>query len=60
MTWTVNGNDLALAPVTTDAGPIVAGDDVRDLGAVVGRRLVEELGGSVELNGETLRVSLQV
>jgi signal transduction histidine kinase len=60
VTWTVHGNDLELAPVTTDAGPIVAGDDVRDLGAVVGRRLVEELGGSVQLNGETLRVSLRV
>jgi signal transduction histidine kinase len=59
VTWTVRGHDLELAPVTPDAAPIVVADDVRDLGSIVARRLVEELGGRVEVNGNTLHVSLQ-
>jgi signal transduction histidine kinase len=56
--WTVAGRELELAPVTAAAAPIVTGEEVRDLGAIVARRVIEELGGAVELEGETLRVKL--
>jgi|SRR5690348_15382197 two-component system OmpR family sensor kinase len=58
VTWSVDGRLLELAEVTPDAGPIVHGDEIRDLGALVARRVIEELGGSLELAGTTLRVSL--
>jgi signal transduction histidine kinase len=56
--WRVRGNELELAPVTAAAAPVVMGESVRDLGSVVARLVVEALGGSVELAGETLRVRL--
>ena len=58
VTWTVRGRELSLAPVVPEAAPIVTGDDLRDLGSVVGRRVIEALGGSVALDGETLVVGL--
>jgi signal transduction histidine kinase len=58
VTWAVEGRSLELAPITVDAGPIVAGDEIRDLGALVARRVIESLGGSLELTGDRLRVSL--
>jgi len=58
VTWRVDGRTLELAPVTPAAAPIVLGEDVRDLGSLVGRLVIEELGGSLELDGETLRVRL--
>jgi signal transduction histidine kinase len=56
--WSVRGRELELAPVTAAAAPVVTGEEVRDLGSLVGRVVVEALGGSVELAGETLRVRL--
>jgi signal transduction histidine kinase len=58
VTWTVRGRELELAPVADGAGPVVVGDELRDLGSVVARRVIEHLGGTVELDGETLRVRL--
>jgi signal transduction histidine kinase len=58
VTWSVDGRTLELAPVTAGAGPVVAGDEIRDLGSLVARAVIEALGGSVELDGETLRISL--
>jgi signal transduction histidine kinase len=55
---TVSGVELRLSPVADDAGPIVMGDELRDLGAACGRRLLEALGGSVSLEGEALLVRL--
>jgi signal transduction histidine kinase len=54
--WTVEGRVLVLSPVTAAAAPVVAGDEVRDLGALVARMVLEALGASLELDGETLRV----
>ena len=34
------------------------GESIRDLGSLVARMVIEALGGSVELDGETLRVRL--
>src|SRR5829696_238531 len=58
VTWTVRGRDLELAPVTAAAAPVVTAEELLDLGSVVARRVVERLGGTVELDGETLRVRL--
>jgi len=56
--WRVDGRVLSLAPVTADAAPVVLAEEVRDLGSIVGRQVIETLGGSLELDGETLRVRL--
>jgi hypothetical protein len=37
---------------------VVLGEDLRDLGAAVAVRVVHAIGGSVELEGETLTVTL--
>ena len=58
VTWTVSGRRLELEPVNSEAGSIVTGEEPRDFGSIVARRLIEALGGSVALEGQTLRVSL--
>jgi signal transduction histidine kinase len=58
VTWTVDGRELDLAPVRPGAAPVVTGESQRDLGSLVARLVLEELGGSLELDGETLRVRL--
>jgi signal transduction histidine kinase len=58
VTWQVDAHELTLSPVTTAAAPVVAGSELKDLGALVARLVVEELGGSLELDGELLRVRL--
>ena len=52
------GPEIAIEPVTRSAAPVVTGDDLRDLGAAVAGRVVAALGGSVAVEGETLRVRL--
>lgn len=54
----VRREELAFAPVTPSSAPVVLGEDLRDLGAAVAVRVVRARGGSVELDGETLRVRL--
>jgi signal transduction histidine kinase len=56
--WRVDGRTLELSPITADAGPVVMGESMRDLGSQIARIVIEELGGSLELDGETLRVQL--
>ncbi|HWJ30719.1 MAG TPA: histidine kinase dimerization/phospho-acceptor domain-containing protein [Gaiellaceae bacterium] len=58
VTWRVDGRTLELSPVTEAAAPVVTGKSVRDLGSLVARLVIEALGGSLELDGETLRVKL--
>lgn len=58
VTWTVTGRELELAPVTEVAAPVVTGEELRDLGSLVARMVIEELGGSLELDGERLLVRL--
>jgi signal transduction histidine kinase len=55
---TVAGPEIAIASVTEPVAPIILGEELRDLGAAVGGRVVAALGGSVELDGQTLRVRL--
>ncbi|HJQ74257.1 MAG TPA: histidine kinase dimerization/phospho-acceptor domain-containing protein [Gaiellaceae bacterium] len=54
----VEGAELRLSPVTPASAPVVLGDDLRDLGAAVGVRLVRRLGGSVAVDGETVTIRL--
>jgi signal transduction histidine kinase len=58
VTWTVAGPAFTLAPVTAAAGPVVSGEQQRDLGSLVGLLVIGALGGSCALDGETFRVSL--
>jgi signal transduction histidine kinase len=55
---TVHGTQLELSPVTPASAPVLLGDDLRDLGAAVAVRLLRAQGGSVELEGKTLRIGL--
>jgi signal transduction histidine kinase len=54
----VRGAELDVSPVTAASAPVVLGDDLRDLGAAVAVRVIEALGGSVTVAGETLTVRL--
>jgi signal transduction histidine kinase len=56
VTWRVQGRALELTPITADAAPVVTGESLRDLGSLIARIVIEELGGSLELDGEILRV----
>jgi signal transduction histidine kinase len=54
----LSGEELRLGPVAEQVGPILLGDDLRDLGAAVAARVVEALGGSADVDGEALVVRL--
>lgn len=54
----LEGPALLLSPVTAAVAPIILGEVARDLSALVAARLVEALGGSLSLAGETLSVRL--
>jgi signal transduction histidine kinase len=58
MQLSAEGTDVILGPVAPDVAPIVLGEDMRDLGAVVGVRILRALGGDAEAEGEALRVRL--
>ena len=53
-----DGSVVVISPVLENVGPIILGDDMKDLGAAAARRFVEAIGGSVELEGERLLVRL--
>jgi signal transduction histidine kinase len=55
---TAEGQSIAIRPVTDSSGAVVTGADLRDLGAAVAVRLVLALGGSVELEGDSVVVRL--
>ncbi len=55
---TADGASVWVEPITSGAAPIVLGEDMKDLGAAAARRLVEALGGSVQVEGERLHVRL--
>ena len=58
VTWQVAGRELTLSPLNGDVGEILLGESPRDLGALVARLAIESLGGSLAVDGETLRVKL--
>ena len=54
----VRGAQIEISPVTADAAQVVLGEELKDLGAAVAVRCMRALGGSVELDGERLVVTL--
>jgi signal transduction histidine kinase len=54
----VRGSELEVEPVTESSGKVVTGQELRDLGAAVAVRLLERLGGTVEVDGSLLRIRL--
>jgi signal transduction histidine kinase len=54
----VAGTEIAIAPITEAAAPILLGQEARDLGALIALRVVAALGGSIELDGDHLVVRL--
>jgi signal transduction histidine kinase len=55
---TVAAKEIAIAPVTEAAAPILLGQQARDLGALIARRIVDAVGGSIELEGDRLLIRL--
>jgi hypothetical protein len=49
-----DGDAVRISPVMEAAAPIVMAEEIRDLGAAVGLRIVVALGGSSELAGDVL------
>jgi signal transduction histidine kinase len=54
----VDGNTLRLSPLTRMSGAVLLGDELRDLGAIAATTLIRALGGSVQVEAETLVVRL--
>jgi signal transduction histidine kinase len=54
----VDGATLAISPVTPSSGPVLLGEELRDLGAAVAVIVIRALRGSVSVNGNTLAVKL--
>jgi signal transduction histidine kinase len=53
----VEGTRYELRPVDAQVGPILLGDELRDLGAAACTRILRALGGSVEVVGDALVVA---
>jgi signal transduction histidine kinase len=58
VSFEVDGGNLRLSPLTRMSAQVLLGEELRDLGAVAAMTLVRAIGGSVEVDGETLVVSL--
>jgi signal transduction histidine kinase len=58
VTWTVTGRTLELAPVTPAAAAVLTGEEPKDLGSLVARLAIEGNGGSLAVEGDTLKVTL--
>jgi hypothetical protein len=54
----VRGAVIEVTPVTEASAPVVLGQELRDLGAAVAVRVIERLGGTVLVDGDTLAISL--
>jgi signal transduction histidine kinase len=54
----VRGTELEVGPITPSSAKVVTGEDLRELAAPAAVATVRAQGGSVELEGETLRIGL--
>jgi signal transduction histidine kinase len=54
----VRGHEIEVSPITDSSSQVVLGRELRDLGAAVAVRVIEFLGGAVEVDGDTLTVRL--
>ena len=59
VTLRVRGREVAIAPVTELAAPVIMGQEPKDLGAVIAALTVRALGGDVQLADGELRVMLR-
>lgn len=56
--WRVDGRELVLGPVDETVARVLSGDEIRDLGSLVARLVLEGLGGSLEVADGALHVRL--
>jgi signal transduction histidine kinase len=54
----VDGTELKIGPITPSAGMVVTGEELRELGAAASVEVIKAQGGSIELDGDRLRISL--
>jgi signal transduction histidine kinase len=54
----VRGVELELSPVSRSAAPVVLGEELRELSAAAAVALIQALGGSLRVDGETMLISL--
>jgi signal transduction histidine kinase len=54
----VRGTEISIGPTTPESVPVLAGEELRDLGTEVARRVVEAIGGSLSLKGDRLLIRL--
>jgi signal transduction histidine kinase len=54
----VRGAVIDVSPITDSSGPVVLGQELRDLGAAVAVLLIEHLGGTVDVDDGTLTIAL--
>ena len=54
----VRGSELVLSPVTASAAAVVTGKDLRELSAAASVALIEAIGGSLQVDGEHLVITL--
>jgi signal transduction histidine kinase len=54
----LRGATIAVSPVTESSARVVLGRELRDLGAAVAVRVIEHLGGSVEVDDDVLEIAL--
>lgn len=54
----VAGHELRIAPVTAAAAPVVVAQELKDLGAAVGLRVLAVFGATARLDGQELAVEL--
>jgi hypothetical protein len=57
VTWLVDGRRLSLSPLG-DSADVVMGESPRDLGALVARLAIEQLGGTLARDDDSLLVLL--
>jgi len=55
----VRGPAISVQPVTESSSAVVLGRELRDLGAAVAVRLIERLGGTVEVEDGVLQIALR-
>jgi signal transduction histidine kinase len=53
-----DGSTLQVSPLTASSGPVLLGEELRDLGAAVAVTVVRALGGAVERDGDILSIRL--
>jgi signal transduction histidine kinase len=53
-----DGSTLHVSPLTPSSGPVLLGEELRDLGAAVAVTVVRAVGGAVERDGEILSIRL--